>query len=865
MVVAHVEISTPQVLDMHAAASSDEASIGGKASGLVRLAEVGANVPPWFVVPSQWMRRIVARARLAGGDPESVRAAILDAAFPTPLVAQLIAALDALGPGPYAVRSSMSGEDSAKFSYAGQLETFLHQHDLQDVQESLRQCWASALSPRALAYRARTDDAARPPQVAVIVQRMVEGQVSGVAFSAHPSTGRRDHALISGAWGLGEGVVSGECNSDDIVWSHREGLIDYRVACKDRKIVHQVAGVGTRIVRVASAQQDVPCLAGDQLASLGSEVIRIADALGEPQDIEWTLDDGLLYLLQARPITALPVAANHDGPALLFDNSNIQESYCGVTTPLTFSFASAAYANVYEQTFRVLRLTEAEIKAHQPVLVNLLGLVRGRVYYNLENWYRGLLVLPSFGTNKADMERMMGVTEPVDFVEDEVLTLTQKLARLPRLLETLTHLLLQFRKLDGAVATFGAQFEAAYAQIDRPALKHATFSELIDVRDHIDCDVMGRWHTPIINDFFVMMMMGKLRRIVEGTGLESVDEVMSSLLAGEPGIESTEPTRALMRIARDAGDTGAFDQEAIDRYVERYGDRVMGELKLETVTLREDRSFLYKILEGYRCRGDLDPDAIMARERRMRADAERAVRGCLGPIGRRTFTRVLGNARKAVKYRENMRLARTRAFGLYRDVYAAIGMRLHEAGRLDDPRDVFYLTVEEITAYHDGRSVTANVGALAKVRKVEFEAYGDEDLPHRFTTRGPVYHGNRYDDPTARPVDADATDLNGIGCYPGVIEAAARLIMSPDDELDLDGKILVTVRTDPGWAPLFPTCSGILVERGSSLSHSAVVARELGIPAVVGVPNLTKIVRDGEPLRLDGGSGRVQRLGSPKG
>ena len=179
--------------------------------------------------------------------------------------------------------------------------------------------------------------------------------------------------------------------------------------------------------------------------------------------------------------------------------------------------------------------------------------------------------------------------------------------------------------------------------------------------------------------------------------------------------------------------------------------------------------------------------------------------------------------------------------------------------------DVFHLTVEEITAYHDGRSVTANVGALAKVRKVEFDAYGDEDLPHRFTTRGPVYHGNRYDDPTARPVDADATDLNGIGCYPGVIEAAARLIMSPDDELDLDGKILVTVRTDPGWAPLFPTCSGILVERGSSLSHSAVVARELGIPAVVGVPNLTKIVRDGEPLRLDGGSGRVQRLGSPKG
>ena len=234
--------------------------------------------------------------------------------------------------------------------------------------------------------------------------------------------------------------------------------------------------------------------------------------------------------------------------------------------------------------------------------------------------------------------------------------------------------------------------------------------------------------------------------------------------------------------------------------------------------------------------------------------------GKLGPIGKWRFRRAANRAREAVKNRENMRLTRTRYFGLSRDVYVQMGERLHEAGKLDEPRDIFYLDISELEAYHEGRSVGADLGGLARVRKAEFAEYEKQDVPHHFETIGAVYHGNQYKYEGEVEVDLNASTLMGVGCYPGVVESPIRLIFSPDDELSLNGKILCTVRTDPGWAPLFPTASGILVERGSTLSHSAVVARELGIPAVVGVPGLTEIVSDAENVRMDGESGKIERL-----
>lgn len=900
----------PYLLSATEAAASDDERIGGKGRGLAKLVEHGASVPQLCVVASEAFEAHLARPEvestilaelddLEALDPDSAEAnarfelaakTLQEAILAAPLEATLHAALEAMlrelssghqGPQTFAVRSSMFGEDSDAHSFAGQLESFLFQRDADDVARSVVQCWASAFSDHALRYRKRSGLGMVNPQMGVVIQRMIAGRVSGVAFSAHPITGVREHALITAAWGCGEGVVSGLCNTDEYTYEHDGQEIEAKLAVKDVQIIASHDGAGTEETEVDAKLQEIRCMTPFEVATLGHEVVRIARAFGKPQDIEWTIEGDTLYIVQARPITALPEAPNLDGPSILFDNSNIQESYCGVTTPLTFSFASDAYARVYRQTMRVFGLSEHAVREHDPLLRNLLGLVRGRVYYNLNNWYRGLQVLPSFGRNKEDMEAMMGVDEPVDFVEDELLDTLEKARRLPRLVYTYGRLMWLFRDLDDAVPRFLGDFERAYASVDRAQFKRASFSMIMAWINMLRAQVLDQWTTPIVNDFYVMMSMGKLRRMAQRSQGDEGLALVNDLLAGEDGIESTEPTHMLMRMARGAAKDDALAQiireqppleaiaklrasstwmrQQIDLYIERYGDRTIGELKLETISLRDDPSFIAQVLKNYLDRPDLDPDRLRNQERSRRAEAERRYYAGLSRKDHKGARSALMQSRASVKNRENMRLARTRLFGLYRDLYRALGQRLHEAGKLPDAEDIFYLTIEELDAYHEGRAICTDLAGLARVRRAEYERYESQPLPHRFQTRGPVYHGNRFEPPTKRTIDPNAPILQGTGCYPGIVNARLKVILSPKDELSVDGQILTTVRTDPGWAPLFPTASGILVERGSTLSHSAVVARELGIPAVVGVPDLLAIVEDQEEVTLDGHAGTITR------
>ncbi len=879
--------------------AAGEHQVGGKAMGLAQLEAAGARVPAWFSITADGFSGHLARAGLLDRvratvcelsetlafDESSVvnmqgwiRSLTLDADF----VQAVDVALQAIGPGPFAVRSSMVGEDSASFSFAGQLETFLYQRSLQDVVTTLCACWASCLSARVMAYRQRVGHGVTLPRMGVVIQRMIGGQVSGVAFSSHPVTGVRDHALITGAWGLGEGVVNGLCNADDYTCTHHGDEIDATLADKDRALVEpQGDSTGTVEVMVPADQRKLRCLSRDQVQEITTEVCRLTNTMGCPQDIEWTIDDETLYLLQARPITNLPAPPNTDGPRLVFDNSNIQESYCGVTTPLTFSFAARGYHSVYNQTMRALGMSEATIQAHDERHRHMLGLIHGRIYYNINNWYQGLLLLPGFGRNKADMEKMMGLTDPVDFVEDHTLTWGNKLRQLPRLLATAARMLLAFTRLEREVPRWLDHFERAYARLDRSRFATASFAELMQWLQQLDDEVLSNWHTPIINDFAVMIYNGRLRRLVTASGVADPDIVIQQLLGGEEGIESTEPTRLLMRMAvsirQQPNLLEAMHKQAplavvaqlkntpelhdlFCDYIERYGDRTMGELKLETVSLREDPGFVIEILKNYLGRDDLDPDKLAAREQRHRAGAEQLLRQHLGVWGRLRAGNILRGARSSIKHRENMRLTRTRAFGLARDLYRALGQRLVESGQLLEPRDVFYLTVEEIRDYFKGRAVTTNLKGLTALRKADYAQFENQHLPHQFETRGPVYFGNRYIGPQTVTAAGNERILKGIGCYPGVVEERLKIIRDPRDNLRIDGQILVAERTDPGWAPLFPTCSGILVERGSTLSHSAVIARELGIPAVVGVANLLAIVKDGESVRLDGAKGTLERL-----
>jgi phosphohistidine swiveling domain-containing protein len=893
--VAVNELVAALLLGSTDALVAGEQRVGGKALGLARLDRAGAKVPAWAVLPVDAFERHLrhagldelVRATLAAVTVDSVEAAgatlqraVVEASFAPDLRAELERFVS--GRGPVAVRSSVVGEDSKEHSFAGLFDSFLFVEGSDAVAEAVARCFASAFNPRALAYRLEREGALEPPSLAVVVQEAVEGEVSGVMFSSNPVSGRSDEAVISACYGLGEGIVSGLCDSDEFVVSHAGRELSASVADKDVQVVRDPAG-GVRQAPVADELRGRRSLDEPTALELSRRGLELTETLGGPQDIEWTLAGGELVFLQARPITAQPAAAGPlGGRRIVWDNSNIQESFNGVTTPLTFSIAVRAYESVYEQTFRVLGVPERTLAEYRPVFRNMLGLVGGRVYYNINNWYRGLLLLPSFRTQKEDMEHMMGLEQPVDFVEDRELSLSEKLRRLPGLVRVGLRLALAFRRLDALVARFLASFSERTGSIDRAAVRELDLDALLALAGRLDTEVVDDWTTPIVNDIYVSTMSGKLRRLVERSAGEDSQEVVVGLLSGEDAIESTEPTKRLMQLAglaradfelRHALAQGtpaaAFEalrsrspemRAAIDDYLDRYGDRCMGEMKLETLSLRQDPSFIVQVLRNYVERPELSPEELGARERSRREALEREVSASLSWWGRRRLRGALRRARRGVKARENMRFSRTRLVGLLRDIYLAAGERLHEAGQLDAPRDVLYLTSAELTAYHDGTAVSTDLAGLARARKAEFAVFEGMDLPNHFETLGSAYHGRRVVPQSGGPVEAGGPVLHGTGCSPGVVESELAVIMSPDDDLAVNGKILTTVRTDPGWTPLFPSAAGLLIERGSTLSHSAVLAREFGIPAVVGVPGLMASVRDGERVRLDGGAGVVERL-----
>jgi phosphohistidine swiveling domain-containing protein len=875
-------VPLPTILDAVSAHAAGERAVGGKAFGLARLVDLGCTVPAFVVVPGDVFRAHLRRAgvldaidRMVPGVPvegEELRAAVLATPVDPGLAEALAAPLAARGAGPWAVRSSMVGEDSVAHSFAGQLDSFLFLPDLDAVVDAVRACWASPFGERALAYATRAGLELGSVRMGVVVQKMVDAEVSAVAFTANPVSGDRRETLITATWGQGEGIVSGLCNTDEHRWTPTEGERETAIADKDVRVVADAGGQGTVEEPVPDPQRVIRALTEEQVHEIGLLGQRLQEAFGGPQDIELCYAEDVLHILQARPVTSLPEPLNDDGPLVLWDNSNIQESYCGVTTPLTFSFASAKYAAVYETFFRIAGVSDQQLR---------------RVFYNLNNWYEGVLHLPAARHNKHDMEQMMGVEEPVEFVVDEEVGRVAQLRRTAGLAPIYARILPQLLTAERRITAFQAHVRVVIDKVDRPSLPSRSFSDLMDHVRLLDRELIGRWDVPILNDLRVMQTSGSLRRFVAGAlnadqGDPEVRRLCNDLIAGIDGIESVEPTRMLLSMAaiarRDehleatlrAGDAGealaAIRRDhltfaaRIDEYLDRYGDRVMGELKLESTSLREDPRFVVEVLRNYLDRPDLDPSSVSTRERVVHLQALAEVEQYLtGRRSRAALVRKVDNCREAVKARESLRLERTRVFGLYRDIYRAIGERLHEVGRLDEPGDVLYLTVDELLAHHEGRSVTKNLAGLARLRRADFAAYERHEIPNRFETKGPVGHGNRYTAADSGPADRAATLLRGTGCYPGVVESTVRLIHSPTDELSINGRILVTVRTDPGWAPLFPTCSGLLVERGSTLSHSAVVARELGIPAIVGIPDLTRIVEDGESVRMDGAAGTIER------
>jgi pyruvate,water dikinase len=883
------------ILTSAEAAASPHA--GGKARALARAERGGLPVPPWFVLSASALRASLApgdHEALATGTDASTLAALIERARLHPAIeAALCEALRALCPDQarVAVRSSASDEDGAEHSFAGQLESFLNVAPA-DVPEKVRAVWRSGFSARILAYRREHGLTPVPHPPAVLVQRMVSPRAAGVAFGADPRSGRRGLAVVTAVPGCGSAIVSGEADADTWLVDRAGAIVDRRVASK--RLMHvadPAAPGGVRAAPVPPELADRPSLSDAEVV----EIARLARAagrhFGRPQDIEWALADRLV-LLQSRPITSMRDMADPDGAPAIWDNSNIVESYSGITSPLTFSFAQEVYQHVYRQFCRLMGVPERVITAHDETFQNMLGLVRGRLYYNLLNWYRMLAMLPGYRVNRRFMEQMMGVREALPGplatrIADEVAR-GRALDAL-YVARTMTRLVANHLTLDRRVDAFYARLEAALVPAV-PALEDRRIDELVAHYRDLRRRLLLGWDAPIVNDFFAMIFYGLLRHLVIRWCGDPSGSLQNDLIGGEGGIVSAEPAVRMQRIARLAAEDALLVERLVHgtreeiecsldghadiagecrAYLAKFGDRTVNELKLESTTLHDDPLPLFRAVGALAEQlrhgaAGTAPTPGSAADRLRAASRQRVEQALAGhPLRRIVFGWVLRHARRRVRDRENLRLERTRLFGRVRRIFLEIGRRLHALDRLDDPRDVFYLEVDEMLAFADGRATATDLRALAALRAAEFRGYADGPAPDdRFETVGPVYQGNAFRRPSARPPQ-EGDERHGLGCSPGVVSGPVRLVRDPT-AIDLGRRaILVAEHTDPGWILVFPSAVGVLVERGSLLSHAAIVARELGIPAVVSLPGLTRWLRDGEWVEMDGGAGTVRRIAAP--
>lgn len=804
------------------------AKLGGKGAGLARLVKHGARVPPFVVLAPD--------AEAASIEGEVAK----------------------LGNGLFAVRSSAIGEDGANHSFAGQYTSVLGVRGFTDVIAAIQTCRDSARSERVLAYC--KERGIEPTPVAVIIQTMVEGSASGVLFTATPEDPER--VLISAGFGLGEGVVQGAVPCDTFRIAE-DGTIEAEIAEKDTA----VQLVDGKTVEVPVTNPKVPTLSEEQIRSLARESRKLATAFGYPLDIEWTVRDGDIYYLQARPITvAIPT-----GRRLLWDNSNIIESYNGVTTPLTYSFAQHAYTIVYQLFLRVMGVEESVILANGSVFPRMIGLIRGRVYYNLNAWYTLVQLLPGYKYNAAFMEQMMGVAEVAkeeDVGGEKPAKSLRDGLRLARLVGVLG---LRLTRIDNDVAAFRAHFDEVYQPWREKDFTTLTPHELVAAYEVLERELLWAWSTPIVNDFLTMIFYGVLRKLcaswcgdVDDKGVQG--QLHNELLSGEGGLESVAPMHAALAMAAQLrGKVDADFQLATAHavpgfsamwaeYIHKYGDRCVNELKLETPSLRQDPSFLVESIRNYLRAPAVDGLA----EGAVRKNAETKAFSRLSGFRTWVFRRVLHQARSRVRDRENLRFLRTRIFGLCRDIFRALASHMVRGKLIDRVEDVFYLTVPEILGSVRGTAASVAFRETVALRRTEFSAYQAEPAPDdRFHTRGAVHIAN----PFRRPKRAPTGDgLVGTGCCPGVVEGEVVVLSDPHEGARLDGQILVAFRTDPGWVPLYPAIRGLLVERGSLLSHSAVVAREMGLPSIIGIAGLTASLKTGDRVRMDGATGKVEKL-----
>ncbi|MGY1637804.1 PEP/pyruvate-binding domain-containing protein [Geodermatophilus sp. SYSU D00742] len=882
----------PVVVGLRDLRAGDVDLAGGKAANLGELLGAGLPVPDGFCVTTEAYRDVAAAADLTGilgelaataADDQArsadlarrARERILATPVPAHVADAVTAAYRALGEGAaVAVRSSATAEDLPFASFAGQQDTFLGVVGADAVLDAVHRCWASLWTDRAVVYRVRQRIDPARTRLAVVVQRMVDAAVAGVMFTVDPVTGRRTETVVDAAPGLGEAVVSGAVNPDHFVLDSRTGAVLERRSGDKRVVVRARAGGGTEVV--PRPPSDAACLSDDQLRALVELGNRVQEHYGAPQDTEWAVDgDGTLWLTQARPVTTLfPLPDRRpadDGLRVYFCFSLAQ----GLTRPLT-PLGRSAIRVVGASAARLYGLPASDPVAGPSGIRD----AAGRMFLDITPIVRstaGRVVFPRV----------------LDVMEARSAAVLRTLFDDPRLSVVHPSWLPVVRRIAVVAARYGMPLQvvqavvrpaAARRRLDRlggrlrqrpvPPASAAPAQRLASVVGLLGEGVVGvvpRVMPPAAVGFATLWLAGRL------LGADARPGDLATVLRGLPHNVTTEMDLQLWRLAtrvradadaaaavrgrspaelagrHRAGTLPPVLQDGLRAFLDRYGHRAVAEIDLGVPRWAEDPAHVLGVLGNYLRLDDPEraPDVVFERGA---AEAEAMVSALTERARRRGRLRgwavglALDRTRQLAGLRELPKSLIVLTLARARHELLGIGAHLAAAGRLADAADVAFLDLGEVGAALDGRDLRDVVAAR--------RADHDREVLRRHVPRVLLSDGTEPEAVAGVPPAADGA-VEGTPASAGTVTGPARVVLDPVGAHLAPGEVLVAPSTDPGWTPLFLTAGALVMEMGGANSHGAVVAREYGIPAVVGLPDATSRFTTGQQLTVDGTRGLV--------
>jgi rifampicin phosphotransferase len=849
------------------------AVVGGKGALLGELSRVeGIRVPAGFCVTTNAFRRIMADtpsiddrldrlSRLNPGDREAIGALSAEIcrtlegiAIPEDLASAITRSVARLGEqAAYAVRSSATAEDSPTASFAGQHDTYLNVVGPAAILRHVRQCWASLFTERGVTYRLRNGFDHRKIHMAVVVQQMVFPQAAGILFTADPVTSNRKVASVEASFGLGEAVVSGLVNTD--VYKVRDGELVAKAVATKQLAVHASPRSGTQEQAIDPERQGQPALTDAQVVQLAQLGRRIEAHFGRPQDIEWCLADDGIWIVQSRPITTLfPIPAADDRENHVYVSVGHQQMMTDPMKPLGLSlFQLTALPRMYEAGGRLFvdvapRLASAATRAG---VIEVLGksdpLIGDALQTILE---RGDFVRPLPDEGPAAAGPAAG--GPAAPIETDPTIVAELIGRNEASVAALK------RDIRGKSGSALLDFILA----DIQELKRLLF----DPQSH-QVIMAGMEATWWLNEQ-LQAWLG------EKSAADTLTQSVSGNVTAEMGLalldvaDVIRPHPNMVAFLENVKDEGFLDElaklpggqearDAIDAYLEKYGMRCVGEIDITRPRWSERPTTLLPILLGNV--KNFEPGAGKRRLEQGRQEARKKEQELLErvrvlPDGERKaeeVKRIIDRTRTFNGYREYPKYGIVSRYFVYKQALLEEAERLVQAQVLREKEEIFYLTFLEL---HDVVRTRQMGDQLIRHRKDAFRSYEALTPPRVLTSDGEVVTG------AYRRDDLPAGALVGLAVSTGTIEGRARVVLDMGHADVEAGDILVTAYTDPSWTPVFVAIKGLVTEVGGLMTHGAVIAREYGLPAVVGVEHATQLIRDGQRIRVHGTDGYVEIL-----